>query len=394
MSIQYLINQVKNNPDLHIYDIGLSEYESPVITGTQSFGSQIFIIDQFQGKRPRLINSESINSNTYSIHLIPTIILDSNIASKLNNYYTNKIMKPDEKKATEELLKWISKRNYDFSPFFYFIESIWKDSPIESVIPTAASILGLHAMNEKIFLETGDIVYKIETINHYYEQYGSSSLEQCAQIMLSHIDKTTIQFYIPLINATYATLLKMVLIHKKNNAPFLEKLSEFEDFLYKDIGAKLSRESLVAAYYFADLLGSMIGVQSNSKLENAKRNLKATAWDIFLLRMPELFLNPAHLPEMNVAYVCTAEKKLAEVGNLFEIERLIYSSNTAIPMSQIMTSYDLLEKKIGVETVSNIFDLNENITKNYGITYNRFNEHNLKYLINDLEHQLSHLCRG
>ena len=164
-----------------------------------------------------------------------------------------------------------------------------------------------------------------------------------------------------------------------------------------DLGAHLARESLFAAYYFADLLGSMVGAQANSNYEKTKKNLRATAWDILLLRFPELLLNPFHLPEMTLAYVCSAEKKLFEIGRLFEVEMLaVRSDNMVGAISAIEMNYAPLEVKMGQKVRENIFSLSDDVKNNRVINGPSviFSETEISFLIIDLEMQLRNLCRG
>lgn len=77
----------------HFFEIGLSPYESSVFKETQIFGNKkhkIYIIDQFNGKRPILWNYEFYANQNLKFFFSPTIIMDSHIAYYLHQYVTNR----------------------------------------------------------------------------------------------------------------------------------------------------------------------------------------------------------------------------------------------------------------------------------------------------------------
>lgn len=84
----------------------------------------------------------------------------------------------------------------------------------------------------------------------------------------------------------------------------------------------LAREAHLSLHYFCDQAGKLLGIQSNTDIKKAISNIKSTAWDLFLLRFPELLFNGSP-EEMCIAYVTAQEKKLQELASLFSIERLV-----------------------------------------------------------------------
>lgn len=396
---------ITNDAHAHFYEIAYSPYPSPIKNSQLSFGEDTYkigIIDQFNGKRPFLFNMEFMRSpKRYELQIVVSIILDSHLVTELHAYCTNSEQMINHKKAAvESFLKWVSTYRYDFNPSFYFTESFCKstlENFISSVSPVAASMLHLHAMDEEIYLRSGEIVPRKGSIEHYQDKYRAVSIEECAQKWLTEFINIELELFRPIIDATYASLLKMVLIHKMDRRHLFDKLSDFESFLSNELGARLARESLFAAYYFADLLGSMVGVQANTSYENAKKNLRATAWDILLLRIPELLLNPANLPEMNLAYVCTADKKLFEMGSLFELEMLaIRSDDTFGVMPAIEMNYAPFEKKVGRKLREKVFSISDKVKNNrlFKEKSKLLSGNHISFLIDDLEVQLRNLCRG
>ena len=85
---------VTNDAHAHFYEVGRSPYSSPLENSPQSFGNETYeieLIDQFKGKRPTLFNLEFMRSPArYDLHLIITIILDSQLASELHAFRENR----------------------------------------------------------------------------------------------------------------------------------------------------------------------------------------------------------------------------------------------------------------------------------------------------------------
>ena len=187
----------------------------------------------------------------------------------------------------------------------------------------------------------------------------------------------------------------MVLIKFADNKGIYKKSEEFENFMMDELGVRLARESSLALYYFSNLAGKFINTQANMSFNSAVHDLKATAWDLYLLKLPEQLLTPNYLPELNTSYVATSEVKLYEIGKLFDIQHLACRTDddgTGMPV----LSFDMLdiENKVGDKAVAKLLKRNEEISfqrmskeKIEGI-----NPHKLNDLINDLEIQLSYLC--
>lgn len=380
------------------------------MSGNITFGSEkspIKIIDQFGGKRPTLFNLEFLdsirehNENTrYDLKAIVTIILDSQIASYIHNYRIHAKMGWGIRKATEDLLLYVSEHRYDYNPTFYFFESFCKStlqSYLDNVSPVATSILYFQSMDVPHFSKTREIKPDPDLLEEYLEKYNSSSLEECGRAWAAQISgRRETRYLSQMADATYACLLKMVLIHKKDKKDAIVKLEEFEDFILTELGFFMGRERLLAAYYFHNLIGAFIGVQENMKLSNAKSKLRATAWDIFLLRQPEALLTPSHLPEMNLAYVCTAEQELGKLGELFTIERLFARSDEEASLSPAVSmTYAGLEKKLGKRGLAKFLEESQERSSRRALRKRSKSLHpaKLRYVIDVLEAQLSHLCK-
>lgn len=389
--------------DAHFYEIATSPYESPIVSGSLCFGPETYpltIIDQFSGKRPVLFNLAFLDSpNRYELYSIATILLDSHIATELHRFRIGAAMRPDVRGAIENFLRYVSDVRCDYNPLFYLLESYCKSTPeafVEYASPVAESLLHLHSMDEKIFLESGKITIKPDALAHYYNKYGASSLKECGRAWTEQFTRdNSFNQLNNLIEFSYACIMKMVLLHKMDPRPAHKKLEDFERFCLEELGLLMGREMHLAAYYFADLTGRLISTQRGSGLGKTKRDLRATAWDLFLLRLPEQLLTPRHLPEMNLAYICTAEKKLSELAQLFTVERVAARSDDSGIQSAVSMNLAKLEEKLGHSTIVRIIDKFQESAIKRALEEKKppINETKLRHLVEDLEIQLSYLCK-
>ncbi|WP_163014307.1 hypothetical protein, partial [Pseudomonas viridiflava] len=96
------------------------------------------------------------------------------------------------------------------------------------------------------------------------------------------------------VEATEIALLKMVLLREfeMRGASPAEQYIAYQQFISSTLNFSLARESQLALHYFSGQAGSLLGINENSSRKKAVRNISATAWDLMLLRMPELLLKP------------------------------------------------------------------------------------------------------
>ena len=301
----------------------LSNSPSLYIPSTQDFESNKFgvsIIDQFDGRRPWLFNyrcSQLLKDHKkYNVGTIGMIIFDSQMIGLLSAYMNNyDSMESDQKAVIKELLQFIIQKGnqigsgtgFDTNPSFYYIESLVKnginDRTIKRATETGITILRLHTMDEEAFLKHGRIVPSKERIEDYAERYGinPANCDLIKDIVplwvkdMIAIDESQLKMYRENLNYTYVALLKMVLIHKASKGNIIEKTEEFWNFLEQELGGILGRENFIAAYYFSKQLPSkFIGIEASMTFAKFRKNMMATAWDVFLLRMPEILLSIGH----------------------------------------------------------------------------------------------------
>lgn len=393
--------------DAHIYEFSHSPYDAPFYSQSFEFSynaKKIGIIDQFNGKRPIILNKHFLDGNKLDLQIYQTLILDSHIVDTLHRFVSGCGKLDDHsREVTSNFLAHVSKLNCDYSPIFYLTENFAKSSNdvfIKTSSEKLTSILKLHSMNENEFINTGKIIYKSESIDYYCNKYQAEDLDACGDAWAREFAENHTQNDIAKItNLSYACLLKMVLIHFINpeltTNNIVKKYKEFERFLTNDINIVLARELNLALYYFSGFAGKFVSAQPNMPVERAKKTLKATAWDIFLLRLPEMLLSPKNLPELNLAYIVTSEEKLLNIGDMFNIESIFYRDKNA-PASPILSfNLILFDKIISKAELNNLNDERQaqtisRITKEQ----KPISAQSLSWLIEDLEKQLQYLCKS
>lgn len=400
------------NPEMRdavIYEFTNSPYEALIYADSLRFekgNKTIGLVDQFQGKRPVVLNYDfAVLRKELRLGFIHTLIMDSHIVDALHRFVSGKGKQDEDSKfVVTQFLNHVSQIKCDYNPVFYMVEN-WAKSPEEVYLKTTSekltSLLTLHAMDEEIFLRSGEISLKQEAIDYYFEKYDASSIEECAlRWAESLINVNAFDMYKKHTRLTYACLLKMVLIHFLNpevsEKNIIDKTHQFIKFLVEDLDIMLMREFSLAIYYFSNLAGRFLNIQPNMSYKKAAKNLRATAWDMLLLRLPEMLLEPSRLPEVNTSYIVTSEDKLLAVGELFNLESLFYPNSKSFGTPALSTKSENFDSKISQENLDLLFqELSQLSFIRRQIDYDiKLDDSKVEWIINDLEHQLGHLCRG
>lgn len=391
--------------NVHIYEFINSPYEAPFYSQSFNFtygNKKIGIIDQFNGKRPIILNKEFIGGKALDVNIYQTLILDSHIVDILHRYVSgNGKLDDNLRMVTSDFLTHVSKLNCDYNPVFYLTENYAKsnkDQFIKTSSEKLSSILKLHSMNEHEYIQNGVMTYKKESVEYYCDTYHALDLDACgvswANQYAEHHHQDESQ---KITKLSYACLLKMVLIHfvnpEINSENIIKKYYEFEKFLVNDLNLVLARELNLALYYFSNFAGKFVSVQPNMRVETAKKALLSTAWDIFLLRMPEMLLSPNNLPELNLSYIVTSEEKLLSVGDMFNIESIFYQDKKSPAFPVLSFNVKLFEKVLSQIELN---ELNQHgqiqAISRISKTSKHISAQSVDWLIEDLELQLRYLC--
>ncbi|WP_067218438.1 hypothetical protein [Marinomonas gallaica] len=343
------------------WEISKSPYKSKFLSETLEFGKDnpVFLLDQFSGKQPALINKEFLETGNLKFEMFPTALLDSNVLDQLDKF----VQKGKTTDGFLDFLIFITQRGWDSSALFYYLEHYSKsdiDVFKKNAIRRTESLLKIHSMNEPHFLKTGEVIPNIEAVEHYKKSSDARSLYEVAEkrveSFIANYNKSSLT---AMLEATEIALIKMVLIRKTemNRSSIIEQYNEFIRFLKVDLGMILAREAHLAIHYFCDNAGRLLGIQSTTSKEKAAAIIRSTAWDIYLLRMPEIMF-PASPSEVCISYVSTQEKQLQALARLFSLERIeSFASSNITPI--VGFSMEGIPEHIQVEISDHLLPVNE-----------------------------------
>ena len=391
--------------DTHLYEIGESPFKSPLEGPPPTFGEttyRIQVIDAFAQRRPVLVNFDWLHTRASDpLEFAIILVLDSQIASALHDYRLSRAgMDPERRRALQRLLRYASSRGYDYNPFFYLMESFHRNDQAtfqQQSTDVVTSLLYLNCMDCGHFDATGEVLLDPDALDFYWALYGGRTLEECGRAAVERFVQEYESYdLLHCLRVSYVCLLKMTLIHKRQPGRFVEKFHEYQTFVDTELGRNLAYENLLAVYYFAELVGGLMRVQPGMALEKAKRILWSTAWDLFLLRSPEFLLAPKQLPRVNLGYVCSADRRLAELGELFTVLRLIIRAESHEIIGPLLAmNLHKLEQKVDPESVRAVQAITARSWPDFRGTVRRPppKQDRVLALARDLEMQLTNLCR-
>ena len=340
---------------------------SPFLAGSEYIGigkENFCIIDSFDGIKPFVFDYNFLVEGNPGIHFLNGIALDSQVVSYLHNLVMDRNgswSATPRGHSTQELLRRLasySLRGWDFNAFFYIMEACSKNS-FNDMLPYARSfgetMLRLQTMDDEEYIKTGKIIPDPEKMEEYAERHRISNFYSTSESIINSIigehrlDEIKIH-----IQAIYAALLKIGLINLQKYE-FSKKSEILFDFFHNELGVFLLRESILACLHFAGKSGKLIPVQPGAK--KIRRNLLASAWDLFLLRLPESLIVNETNEYTSIYYVCTAEKALQKLGRMFVVKRVtsLREGRGKIP-SSVGFRADLLSREVGEAAMTSFFE--------------------------------------
>ncbi|OEC90080.1 hypothetical protein [Acinetobacter sp. YK3] len=321
----------------NIFDLEIrnSTTISPFIKEEISFGSAncIYLIDQFCGKIPQIIKNNKISNLSKAY---PRFLLDSNVVDCLDNLVNNGT-KTD---GSSKFLSFFARNNWPLDYNFYLLEHFSKtniDDFKSNSTRRISSILTLESMSPEKYLETEEIILDENKVNILFKQHNVKSINELSQkIITEFINNYDPNNYINrTIRSIEVMLIKMLLIRKEeiHSGSLEDQLDAIKKFIMEDMKIVLAKELHLALHYFSDKAGKLHGTQRSTPIETAKRRIRSTAWDMMLLKLPEIYLTPS-MPneEIDLLFIVTEEKKLKELANLYNIERIKFSNNWCNPL--------------------------------------------------------------
>lgn len=317
----------------HTWIITDSPYPSPYLTESKRFGDTgtCYLIDQYSGKRPYLVNTEVFNKQKTDLKFFPNVLFDTNLASPLYNLVNGGKVSD----GFMALIRFLTKSNWSYSLYFYYLEHFCKTSYedfTKNAVARTHALLTLHSMDDHTFLSSGEIIPNKEAVSYYLDSSGATTLKDAARHRVESfcsLHERSRHAY--MIEAIEICLIKMFFIRrfelaKKTPA---EQFYAFQKFMRNDLGIVMARESHLAIHYFYDKAGRLLGIQPNTPFERALSIVKSTSWDMLLLRFPELFMS--HDPEeVEITYLATQERELAYLAELFSVDAIISTSEKRI----------------------------------------------------------------
>lgn len=422
-SLLFLIDYFERTQDSSRQVFILSDNPSPGLINIPSFNEgneNLYIIDQFNGRQPWLINLDSVShikrGLTYYRVFIPTIILDSNILERLYKYINNindyrRNPKLDREKidntrhkCTEKLLKFITLKNHDSNSCFSYVEALTKTKNIdithEFLKKYAHTIFNIHYMDDDAFLAENIITPDWQRVEEQKIRFRTNSdlLSDISKLwnknMIESIKDEFLEMCRDYVSYAYATFLKIVLIHQtiKGKHKLLEKMDRLYDFLEQNIKVVLKREIVLAMYYFSNKLFKLLPKQLNKPFTKVQKELLSTAWDFLLLRFPEILL-----PSRNLTYICSADQPLSKFSRLFTIEIIDCSSPNNFGPTMLSINFEEIERDLGTQNADALERQHQirQYKRQSSLINNKIepiSTEDLKQLISVLESQVSPLC--
>ena len=314
------------------------------------------IIDGFGGARPYVFDRRFLLEGKGYTQFICGFILDSQVIHYMHQFVTDvngQFRETPRGYATAKLLRVIaefSARGWDFNPFFYIMEATTK-AAFGTALPWTqrynSSILKLQTMDDEVFLRSGDIVPDVHKIEEYVERHGALPFEATAASIVTNIHRVAAKAGAIQLQATYACLLKIGLIQQKKTSQE-KKWEELFSFFNNDLGVFLAREAIVACLHFRGQSLKFIPIERRAN--DVKRKLLASTWDLFLTRLPEALIADEGIDHTSIYYVCTAEKALQVLGDIFVVGRVssIEDGNGTLP-TRIGVREDILNARLGTD---------------------------------------------
>jgi hypothetical protein len=315
----------------------------------------IATIDPFQGVIPTLTSYETLIGKRPPF-LEKTVILDSNVMTSLHQFVTAKEKLSQHRvKVISQLLDYLVMEKTDYNPAFYYVESFSKFNEGNSeraIIQYTKSILRLHMMDGFHFLKHREVNPSDEEVEKYKQKFQTSELDEMAkrqyEYIKAHIRPNTDW------KVLYLIILKAALIQKIRQGSFQSKMNELNEFIYSIFGVLFSRELTVVAYYFSGKLDKFLPLQRGSNYERVLNNFRATAWDMYLLRLPEGFLASENEP-IPLAVICTGDKSVQYIGRKIRIRKVFTNKDFDVP--ELMTDFSEIDNASsdGGKTVAEVF---------------------------------------
>ena len=308
-----------------------SPIDSPWLRGTKIFGvnKPVMLIDQFGGKQPYLINQQYREEGELSYPACARVVVDSNLLDGIAALMSG----AEIEDGMRGFIEFVSREGWDINAGFFLVEQYAKSTRANFILHATRRLRLLYrflAMDTGYFLATGNVRLLPAAVAHYLAKEGVDSLDEIAE---RHVHS-------------------FIATHTQRKAlETVDQYIAYQRFISSTVNVSLARESQLALHYFSGQAGSLLGIKENTSRKKALRNISATAWDLLLLRTPELLLKPpVNGGHVEIAFVATHELKLAELAQLMAI-------HTLFPGTTPIVQYDMTKVPDEIiDTILNEFD--------------------------------------
>lgn len=341
-------------------------------------------------------------SQELTIPFRPTVVLDSNIVSYLNQFVTKRqALQPARRRVIERFLRFVISNGLDFNPFFYYLEGALenKQPSHTSYLSSSESMLRLHTMDDQHFLSCGEIRIDPRLLELYRQKYDTDAIPEMAEkFTQSMIAPTDLQIEW-IVKLTYAAIMKTALIHKSSRREVLGKYSELRDFMENTFNIALGRERIMAIEYFAGGFDDAIPVQYGASPERALARLRSTARDLLLLHLPEIMLVANVQDGVDVSSIATADRALARIAKASRINAVMaWAPNTRTPLPVLSTDFSPMKPYLGADVVEKIQELDASWQESRILRLTHPETHisveQLDELIASLEREITNFCNA
>jgi hypothetical protein len=290
----------------------------------------------------------------------------------------------------------------DYNPFFYYIEGASRCDHA-SLVPYAnqfsESILRLHTMDTSYFLATGEIKVDERILELYTNEYGRGSFAELASEYAKAMVRP-VDFELEWRSkVSYATLLKVALIHRTSSRGVAKKHEELRGFMEDTFNIALGVERMLALPYFAGKFEDFVPVQRGANPDRALRRVRAAAWDLLLLNLPALLLVSGPTDSVTLGFPCTSDRALLSIAKACSIEAVMAWAPRADRAVPVM-GYDFsaLREEIGEDVADKIMESDREWQKARQQRDLHSEKHisfeSLEELIKDLELQVAGFCKS
>lgn len=309
-------------------------------------GNPIHLIDQFCGKQPFLINQKYIIDGQLHYPACAVAIVDSNLMDGIVAFMDGATVED----GMRGFINFISTKEWGISPAFYLTEQYAKSTWDNFLLHAKRRMRYFYrflALDREHFLATDQVRLLPEAISFFLEAGRATSLDELADRHVEYFSSEhTQREALETVEASEIALLKMVLVREfeMRGASAVTQFVAYQQFMSSVVGVALARESQLALHYFCGHAGSLLGIKENTSKKNALKNIRSTAWDLLLLRTPELMLKPPEIAGyVPVGYVATHEQRLAELANLMSVHSTFSDKKSATQYNMAVIPENIID---------------------------------------------------